>query len=187
MDAKQQAATQLAIWLYNTHPDLFLAAYHKAAFGATPQTKGLGDVSDFLSSIGTNVSDAVSSVGSWLTTGGGLNSMAALGTAVLNNQTQQNVLNTQLARVQTAQAPLAIGYAQNAQGQIVPVLPVSSAGTPVTYSASTPQVASYLTATPAVLSQYTPSFFAQLQQYLPWILGGGALLVGISLFRRSRA
>lgn len=174
---------QFAAWLYNIHPDLFLAAYHLAKFGATPRTTGLGDVSDFLSSIGDDVSSAVSSVGDWMTSSQGLSSLSSLGTAYLQGQAQQSVLQTQIARVQANQSPLAVGYTTNAQGQIVGVLPISSAGTPVTVSSQVaPQVASYVQTTPSVLSAYTPSF--NWQQYLPYIAIGGALLLGMIVLRR---
>lgn len=182
MQGKQAAGDQLAVWLLHTHPDLFLAAYHMAAFGATPKTTGLGDVSDFLSSLGDTVESAASSVGNWLTTGGGLNSLASIGTAYMNSQTQQNVLQTQIARAQAQQPPLAITYQPTATGQVVPVLPVSAAGTPVTVAGQNPQVVSYVQATPSVLATYTPAF--NWQQYLPYIGVGLALLLGLSFIRR---
>src|SRR6266850_1937901 len=100
------AADAFAAWLYQTHPDLFLAAYHLAAFGATPDTTGLGDISDFLSSIGTGVSSAVSSVGSFLTNTDNIKAIAGLAGSYLSAKTQQNVVNAQLARLQSSQPPV---------------------------------------------------------------------------------
>jgi hypothetical protein len=182
--SKQQAATALASWLYHVHPELFAAAY----LAARSRPSGtLGDFSDILdsvgsglSSIGSGIENAVSSVGSWLTSSQGLTTLSSLGTAYLNNQTQQNVLQTQIARTQAAQAPLAVTYTQAPNGSLVPVVPVSSAGVPITVSATTqPAIAGYVPASSTVLQSLTPSMNINWSEYLPYILIG--LAVGVPL------
>jgi MYXO-CTERM domain-containing protein len=171
------AAKQFAAWLYQTHPDLFLAAYHLSAFGATPDTSGLGDISDFLSSIGSGVSDAVSSVGSFLTNSDNLKTMAGLASSYLSAQTQQNVVNAQLARLQQSKPPVPVQYTQNSAGQYVPVVPVASSGQMV--APSSPYVASYV---PVSSSMFSTGGASSLMQYAPWIAVAG--LGALFLLRR---
>jgi hypothetical protein len=165
-------ARQFAAWLAQTHPDLFLAAYHLAAFGATPDTSGLGDLSDFFSSIGTGVSDAVSSVGSFLTNPANLQSIAGLATSYLTAKSQQNVVNSQLARLQASQPPLPVQYTQNAAGQYVPVVPVASNGMVV--SPSSPAVSNFV---PVTSSMFASSASSSLMQWVPYIAIAGLGLV----------
>lgn len=178
---RQEAAHQLAGWLASTHPDLFLAAYHVATFGATPQTPGLGDISDFLTSIGDNVSNAVSSVGDWLSNSANITALTGLASTYLTTSTQKSVLQSQLARVQGSQAPLAIQYTANGAA----VIPVTAAGTPVVTSSIAPQIVSYVPATQSVLSQFTPtqgwSAFVQAN-IMP--LSIAAVVVGLYLIVR---
>jgi len=190
--SKQQAATELASWLYQVHPELFAAAYLAAR---TARATTLGDFSDILdsvgsglSSVGSGIENAVGSVGSWLTSSQGLTTLSSLGTAYLNNQAQQNVLQTQIARTQALQSPLAVTYTQTANGSVVPVLPYSSTGVPLTLSGTTaqPAIAGYVPASPTVLQSLTPGFSSlNWSEYLPYILIG--LAVGVPLLLLSRS
>jgi hypothetical protein len=170
------AARAFATWLYQTHPDLFLAAYHLSAFGATPDTSGLGDISDFFSAIGTSVADAASSVGSFLTNSDNLKTFAGLAGSYLTAQTQQNVVNSQLARLQQSQPPVPVRYTQTPAGQYVPVVPVSSTGQMV--APSSPYVANYV---PVSSSMFSTGLSSSLMQYAPWIAVAG---LGVLLFLR---
>jgi hypothetical protein len=174
------SAKALATWLAQTHPDLFLAVYHLAAFGGTPQTSGLGDIGDFLSSIGSSISDAASSVGSFLTNSDNLKALTGLASTYLNTQSQANVLNAQIARAQASQPPLPVQYTQNSAGQYVPVVPVASNGLVVQPNSSA--VAQYVPVTSSMFASSGGSFGA-LTSYLPYLLGG-AVLVGVLLLRR---
>ncbi|MGH2855477.1 MAG: hypothetical protein ACRDLF_14945 [Solirubrobacteraceae bacterium] len=187
--SKQQTAIELATWLYHVHPELFAAAYVAARTG---RAATLGDFSDILdsvgsafSSVGSGLEGAVSSVGSWLSSSQGLTTLSSLGTAYLNNQAQQNVLQTQIARTQALQSPLAVTYTQAANGSIVPVLPYSSTGVPITYSGTMPQpaIAGYVPASSSVLQSLTPSMSSTLSEYLPYILIGLAVGVPLLLLR----
>jgi hypothetical protein len=173
-------AKALASWLAATHPDLFLAVYHLAAFGATPNTSGLGDIGDFLSSVGSTLSDAASSVGNFLTDPDNLKTLAGVATTYLSTQSQQNVLNAQIARVQASQPPLPVQYTQNSAGQYVPVVPVAQNGLVV--QPSSPAVVQYVPATSTMFATPASSLTA-LTPYLPYVLGG-VVLLGVLLLRR---
>jgi hypothetical protein len=189
--SKQQAAIELASWLYHVHPELFAAAYVAARTG---RAATLGDFSDILDSVGNGLSavgsgleSAVGSVGSWLSSSQGLTTLSSLGTAYLNNQTQQNVLQTQIARTQALQSPLAVSYTQAANGAIVPVLPYSSTGVPLTLSGTTaqPAIAGYVPASSTLLQSLTPGLSINWSEYLPYILIGAAVGVPLLLISRS--
>lgn len=92
---------------------------------------GTGDDSSdgsWLSTIGSGIANAAISVGTYLTSAQGLNTLANVGTAVLKTQqaqanaaTQQAVLQQQIVRAQTGVSPVPITYVQDANGQTVPV------------------------------------------------------------------
>jgi hypothetical protein len=72
--------------------------------------------------------DALSSVGDWLVSPGGLNSIAAVGTAVLKVQQSQAVAQAQLAvinanaaRAAAGKSPIPITYVTDSTGHVVPV------------------------------------------------------------------
>jgi len=125
---------------------------------------------------GTSTTNQVlSSVGSYLTTGGGLNALLGVGTAVLKAQTAgaqlataQTVLQTQMARVAAGYRPAAIGYTVNPQtGLPIPVLSTPGGTQPL----SSPLLDA-LTRQSAAGVQ-VQSFLAQ---YGLWILGGVLVL-----------
>lgn len=178
------AGQAFAAWLEANEPDLFQAllkeaAAHGAVAAASAPGGQLGDWSDVLSSIGSGISDAASSVGTWLTSSQGLQSLSSLANVYLQNQTAQSVTQMQLSRAQAGLPPAPVTYTTNTAGQAVPVYTGSQvpnyiapyAGQAVTLPSG--QTA-YPLAAPA-LSALAPS--SALTAYLPWILAGGGLLL----------
>lgn len=161
----KSSALSLAQWLANDQPRLFQALLEKAA--QLKAAQGLGDFSDILSSIGSGISTAVSNVGSFLTSPAGMTTLTTIGTAYLNNQTQSNVLNAQVKIAQAGKtvAPIQTVYNPNT-GQ---------------YEASYTTAGAQYPVTSQLLSSITPA--SSMQQYLPYLLIGGGLLVVLMLFR----
>lgn len=156
----QQSATEFAAWLAQNEPDLFAALTREAA----TKSARLNGVMDFLSSAWGNVSDAVSNVGSYLTSGDGLNNLVKLGGAYIQGQTQQNVMQTQLAMARSGFSPLPISNQIGANGQTVPVY--QPTGQPVSNQ---------------MLSQLAPGGLGSYA--IPIAIGGGLLLLALLLKR----
>lgn len=154
----EASAEQLAEWLAKNEPALFDALLREAA----TQSAQLHGVTDFLSSIGTSITSAVKTVGSYLTSEKGINTLTTLGGAYLGYKTQQNVLQTQVALAQAGMSPAPI---QNT---------VDQSGRPVPVYTPTNQVAS-----DQLLYQLRPSFFEQYKW--PLLIGGGTLLAILAL------
>lgn len=186
------AAQAFAAWLEQHEPDLFQALLKQAATEA--KASGLGDWSSILSSIGnvagdigSGISDAASSVGSYLTSSQGLSSLSNLASTYLQSQTQQSVTQMQLARAQQGLPPAPVSYATNSAGQVVPVytagnLPPSLTGSAQPLNLGNGQTGYQLNS--QALATLAGS--STLKQYLPWILlGGGALLLGGLLLMRK--
>lgn len=183
------AAQAFASWLELNEPALFRAlAQRAAASGAAP---GLGDWSDFLSSVGSVASDlgsdisgAASSVGDWLASGQGMSSLTNLANTYLQDQTAQSVVQTQLSRAQQGLPPAPISYTTSSSGAVVPVYTASSIPS---------SIAPYVTGSPVNLGSGGTgvpisgqalgllSGAGGLSQYLPYILllGGAGLLVAL--------
>ena len=157
----------LAKWHAAVHPDVFKALYEKAKNVPIPKNvAGLGDISDWLSGIGDSLSSAASAVGNFISSPEGISTLSSLGTAYLNNQTANNVLQTQVLRAQAGQNPAPVQYVQNAQGQTIPVIGNGIAQTQVT---------------PQILQSFRPNSF--MSQYGLWIGLGAAAIVVIYLLR----
>jgi hypothetical protein len=149
----------------------------------------------FLDALGSGIASAASSVGSWLTSGGGLNSLANLGStyfktqattqqAQTNAQLQTAVLQAQVARTQAGLSPAPVSYVTNAAGQVVPVYTGSVNTYPALQSAIGAGTSQYVAA--GNVAGYTvPSNMIStlgpqmsLTQVLPWLLLiGGALVL----------
>jgi hypothetical protein len=184
------AAQGFAAWLEVNEPALF-AALLKAASSSGMPPAGLGDWSSILSdvgsvasSLGSGISDAASSVGNYLTSSQGLQSLSSLANTYMQTQAQQAVLQTQLSRAQQGLPPAPVSYSTNAAGQVVPVYTGASQvpglyGSPVTLPNGT---SGYPISTTGLTALGGTS---SMSSYLPWILGGAAVLVGI-LFLTSR-
>lgn len=166
-----------------------------AATSITAPDTGTLDVSTdnsggFLSSLGSGISTAASSVASFLTSQQGLSDMAKLGTAYFQLQnTQANAaLQTQLLQAQAQRAasgaaPLPVTYVTGTNGQLIPLYAVSSGGLlPAALANAVAAGASQYVTTPSGISGYTvptniiPALSGSdsLTSLLPWI----ALIVG---------
>lgn len=176
------AAQALAAWLERYEPALFQALAVRA--NVTPGV-GLGDWSDILSSIGSGVSSvasdigsgissAASGVGDWLTTGGGTQALANLATTYVQSQQAQSLTNLQIARAQQGLPPAPVAVAQSAYGAPVPIYTGQAppAGSQLVTLANGSQA--YALTSGQVGSLTNPQ---TLTQYLPWMLGGLAILV----------
>jgi hypothetical protein len=102
---RAQDADRLARWIADNQPRLFAQLLTRSGL---PKEE-LAGIFDSLSTFGTSVGNAVSSVGSYLTSQDGLNSIAKLGTTYLQTQAQRDALQTQLRLAQSGQ-PLAPIY-----------------------------------------------------------------------------
>jgi hypothetical protein len=158
------SANQFARWLQVTHPDIFRSILQRVQ----PVVAGMGDWTDTLSTIasdvGSGISSAVGAVGSFVSNPANVNALSSVASAYFKSQTpsptlasaQSSVLQTQLARAQAGLPPAPIGY--NASGQ------------PVYQSAS-----GAYSLTPSTLAGLQPSF---LQKYgMILAIGGGAVLL----------
>ena len=154
-----QAAAQFSKWLAQEHPELFVALYRRAQPSIV---KTLEDFSDLLSSIGTGLTTAVSTVGSFLTSAQGQQTISALGAAYLQSKAAQQAVNTNLSRAQAGLAPAPIQTVYNPQsGQYEAVLPGQSSG-------------SYI---PLAQAQgISPGFSMNSVPTWVWAAGGGLLL-----------
>lgn len=162
-----KSATEFANWLAQVHPEIF-ATLAKRAFVVKQPTAKLGDLTDVLSSIGTDLSGAVSGVGNFLSNSSNVNALATAASSYFNAQasgnTQNAVMQTQLARAQAGLSPAPINYTTNASGQLVPI----NTMTGVPFSASAVQ-------------SFMPTF---LQSYGMWLAIGGAGLALFFILRR---
>ena len=177
------AGQALAAWLERYEPALFQALAARA--NVTPSTGALGDLTDFLSAagsdlssvasdIGSGISSAASGVGDWLTTGGGTQALANLATTYVQSQQAQSLTNLQIARAQAGLAPAPVAVAQTATGAPVPIYTGQAppAGSQLVTLANGSQA--YALTSGQVGSLTNPQ---TLTQYLPWMLGGLAILV----------
>lgn len=135
-----------------------------------------------LSTLGSDVSGAVSNVASFLLKGTAV--LAPVAVAALRAQTantaanaQARILATQASRAYAGAAPANIQYAANGTPVYVPTAQVAGgyttmpAGLGATVTMPNGQVG--YTLTPTALSNLSPSFF---QKYGVWLIGGGAAL-----------
>jgi hypothetical protein len=153
-----------------------------------------------LQSIGSGIASAASSVGNYLTSAQGLNTVAKLATAyfqVQNTQAQAQlqtqVLQAQLQRAAAGQSPAPLTYAVASNGALIPVYTTSPLASMGVYPANMPpslQTAiaggqSQLVTLPDGTTGYTvppnvvSTLNASLSEWLPYLLliGGGLLLL----------
>ena len=158
-------AKDFATWLAEDQPELFVALYKKAL----PQTvRGIGSFTDVLSSIGTSLSNAASSVGTYLTSSQGLDTLSKLAGTYLTTQASKNAVNTNLARVQAGYAPAPIQTVYNPNTGEYQAVVTNSTGAVVPLSNSVQS---------ALTSMGLPS-------WAPWALGGAGLLLLVLLLRK---
>jgi hypothetical protein len=174
----QVANVLLAAWIQEQYPELFasLAAHASASPGG-----GLSGITDILSSIGSTIGNAATSVlsgvstvaksvGGFLSSSEGQQTLATLAAAKLQAN-QNSILQTQIARTQAGTAPAAIGTTYNpATGTYVPTM--------------TTTTGQQIPLTQQALQSLQPSF---IDKYGIWLLGGGlGLLVLIPILMRGR-
>jgi hypothetical protein len=155
-----QSAAAFAKWLAHDQPALFVELYKRA-------NTSLGDLTDILSSIGSSIGDAVSNVGSFLTTGGGAAAISSLGAAYLQSQAAKNSVSVNYARAQSG----------------LPPAPIQTV-----YNQGTGQYEAVLQTPGGAMAPLTPTLQRTLVPGMPnWVLwagGGVALLLLVSLLRR---
>lgn len=168
----------LAKWLLKDQPGLFVKL---AQVAQVVPSSGLGDFTDILSSIGSGISSAVSSVGSFLTSTQGLQTLATLGSSYMTTQAQKNALNVQLATAAANKPAAPIQTVLNpATGQYQAVYTTVNGQQQVVTSQTAPQF--YPTGN---IGAQTVAATSGLSQYLPYIaIGGGVLLLLLLMNRR---
>lgn len=152
-----------------------------------------------LSTVGSGIASAASSVGNFLTSAQGLSDVTKLATAYFglqntkaNAQLQTAVLQAQVARASNGTAPAPVTYALNSAGQLVPIYAVTAGGTiPAALAAAIQNGTSQYVTTPSGVSGYTVpantisalGSGVSLTSLLPWVLlivGGLVLAKGLS-------
>lgn len=153
----------------------------------------------FLSTVGSGIASAASSVGNFLTSNQGLADVTKLATAYfqlqnnqVNAQVQQQVLQAQIARAASGASPAPITYAVGPNGQLVPIYTgAPGSSLPPGLAAAIQNGTSQYVTTPNGVSGYTipsnvlPSLGGSLSlsSILPWaalIVGGLILAKGLS-------
>jgi hypothetical protein len=119
-------------------------------------------VGSTLSSAGSSVLGALGSVASYLTSATGLNNLSTIaksyfGSQAASNtaQTQQAIVQAQIARTATGATAAPVTYTTNAQGQVVPVYATQTAGGTVYQPLSAQGIASL---TPPSLSVFISQY-----------------------------
>lgn len=120
-----------------------------------------------LTNLGSDVLSGIGSVGSYLTSGTGLSNLTSLANTYFAGQavqaqanTQQAVLQAQVARTAQGYSPAPVTYQRNAAGQLVPVYQSATGYSPLT----TQGIAAL-------------SGGGSLPSWLPWVAGGALGLV----------
>lgn len=169
------AAQLFAAWLEQNEPQLFAALAERAGVssGLGDWSSIISDIGSVASTVGSGLSSAASSVGDWLTTGGGAASLASLANTYLQSQASQSLTNLQIARAQQGLPPAPVSVGTTAYGSTVPVYNGASppAGSQLVTLANGQQA--YAMTTGGVSSLLG----ANWMQYLPWVLGLGALIL----------
>lgn len=114
-----QSAESFALWLMKDQPQLFIALAERAG---VPVVKQLNGFADIFSAIGSGISTAAKSVGSFLTSSAGLTTLSTLGGVYLNTQAQKKAVQIQLEQAKAAQAAAPIETAYNPTTQAYEVL-----------------------------------------------------------------
>lgn len=165
---KIEAAEALAKWLAENQPEIFEGALRAAQGKPIPRTaSNLAGIADVMSSIGTGLSTAVRSVGSFIASPGGVATLGTLGGLYLQSQAQRDALRLQTSAAQAGYSPYPVqntGYNTNSA---IPIY------TP-TGQMLTPQLTNQL---------YQQSVTASIMQYLPWGIG---ILAALFFFSSRR-
>lgn len=168
----QQSATSLALWLAKQEPELFLTLSRR--MGLIPTTTTLSGFTDVLSAIGSGAMNAVKSVGTFLSSKQGLETLSSLGATYLTAKAQKQALNLQMAQVQAGQTAAPIETVQNASGQYeVQYTTQNGQRVPLTSQ----NVAQYMPAAVGATPFYKQTWF-------PFAVGGGLLMLFLIFNRR---
>lgn len=156
---KRQSAHAMAIWLAEQQPQVFEAVLRTALGEQQPKLAGL---TDWLSSIGTSVGNAVNAAGKYLASEDGMKTLSMIGSTYLQTQAQKDALKLQMAQAQAGQ-------------QLYPIQSVGQ--NPYT------SIPTYngQTLTPSLTQQLWP---ASTTNWIPWAIGGALLLMGFFAFSR---
>lgn len=157
-EIKTDSALQFALWLQANEPALFSALEQSANIAGAR----LNGITDFLKSVGSNISTGVSKVAGFLTSNEGLSTLMNIGSTYMITKAQTNALQTQLQNAMAGANMAPLQTAVGANGQ--PVTIDARTGQPVTNFAS-----------------YGPSFLSQYS--IPIAIGAGVLLL---ILMRSR-
>lgn len=192
----QWDASQLNLPDFSSPPDLYAGSTLGTPFAGASSvppaglpsaglpSAGSGGSQSWLTSLGSGLAGAVKSVAGAIGSPQGLQAVGQVASAVINSNTQQQVLAAQTQRAAIGQAPAPVTYATTATGQRIPVV-VNPATGQVAYSVNgQPYVANkqVLAAGPgASIQQLTSS----LGPYGPYILIGGGLLLLLLLTNRG--
>lgn len=147
----------LALWLSQNQPQVFAALLAKAN-----KQGQLHGITDWLSSVGTSLSSAVQSAGSFLASPAGVGTLAAIGTTYLQTQAQKDALKLQMAQAQAGYAMQPI--VSNATSQQYPMY----------YNAQTGQ---YQPLTSSLTNQLMPQGMAQYAPYAIGLVAAGILFL----------
>lgn len=176
----QNVANSLAAWLLKDQPALFVKLAQVTQ--VVPKNSALGDFTDILSSIGSGISSAVSSVGNFLTSTQGLQTLATLGSSYLTTTAQKNALNVQLATAAANKPAAPIQTVLNpATGQYQAVYTTVNGQQQVITSNTVPQF--YPT---GAIGAQTVAATSGISKYLPYIAVGGGVLLLLVLFSNRR-
>lgn len=148
-------AEALALWIAQNQPEVFKALAKEA------NKRGqLNGITDWLSSVGSSLGNAVKSVGSFISSPAGLTALGTVGTVYLQTQAQKDALKLQVSMAQAGYAPQPV-YSAGANGQ-------------ATYYVD-PRTGQQIPFNSSLANQLKPPM--QLTDFVPWILGGTALLL----------
>jgi hypothetical protein len=109
---QDENAIKFAQWLARDQPELFIALYRRANV-VSKAANGLKDFTDLLSSIGSGIATAASSVGTYLTSSQGLQTLTALSSAYLTSKAANQAVGINLQRAQQGLPPAPIQTTYN--------------------------------------------------------------------------
>ena len=153
----------LAAWLAQNQPDVFKALVARAA----SQGK-LHGITDWISNVGTSFGTAVKAVGSFVSSPAGMGALTSMACVYLQSQAQKDALKLQISMAQACYAPAPVTTNPTSGQYPMYVDPRTGQQIPLT-------------------SQLANSLMPQksLSDYAPWLIGGGLLLLGFSVYARK--
>ena len=166
------AGDAFALWIAQNQPDLFKALLQKTAEQhAHRRGTGLSGITDWLSTVGSSIGSAAKNVGSFLSSPEGMKSLTSLSSVYLQTQAQKDALRIQLAYAQSGQAPAPVQMMGTAPGTQTPYY-------------IDPNTGLRMALTPQLTNQLLPQ--QSFETVLPWILGGGGVLLLLFVMSGNR-